>query len=396
MKLNYFIKSMVNEKIKVCIVGVGNCCSALYQGLHYYKNNDDNVPGLSYPTIGGYRLSDIEVVMAVDVDTRKIGKPIGEAIFSLPNCCREFVDRKEITPGPVVMRGPRLDGVSDHMLDEDEDRGFRVNQEENEILLNPVFQSSFIELLKKEKVDILINYLPVGSQLATEFYANCCLEAGVSLLNCIPVFIASDKEWEKKFIEKGIPIIGDDMKSLFGASILSQMFQELAFARGHKVHFHCQTNLGGNTDFNNMMNQSRLKSKKISKENVIKSQNTIRDIEIEKDSIFAGPSSFVPYLKDNKVAHFRLELEGFGGAPVEVDAKLKVCDSENSAGVVIDAIRYLKVAKELGLSGSLKGPSSFTQKTPPLVLSFDDCKRECDAFANRDVTELVKKYNVIK
>lgn len=382
---------MINEKIKVCIVGVGNCCSALYQGLHYYKNNDDNVPGLSYPVIGGYKLSDIEVVMAVDVDSRKIGKPIGEAIFSLPNCCREFVDRNDINPGPKVIQGPRLDGVSDHMLDEEEDRGFRISDEEE-----PISKLDFINELKQKQVDILINYLPVGSQKATEYYANCCLEAGVSLLNCIPVFIASNTEWEQKFIEKGIPIIGDDMKSLFGASILSQMFQELAFARGHKVHFHCQTNLGGNTDFNNMMNQSRLKSKKISKENVIKSQNTIREIEIEKDSIFAGPSSFVPYLKDNKVAHFRLELEGFGGAPVEVDAKLKVCDSENSAGVVIDAIRYLKVAKELGLAGSLKGPSSFTQKTPPLVLSFDDCKRECDAFASRDVTELVKKYNVIK
>jgi myo-inositol-1-phosphate synthase len=341
------------------------------------------------PDIGGYAPGDVEVVLAIDIDSRKVGNNLVDAIFAKPNCCREFYNfnLSEINKSPIVKMGKVLDGVSEHMLYESEDRGFRIAKKKS---------VDIVKELRKSKADILINYLPVGSQKATEYLAEACLETGVSLLNCIPVFIASNPTWEKKFIEKNIPIIGDDMKSLFGASILSQMFQELAFARGHRVKFHSQVNMGGNTDFNNMMNYSRLKSKKISKENVIKSQNTIRNIPIEKDSIFAGPSSYIPYLKDNKVAHFRLELEGFGGAPVELDCKLKVCDSENSAGVVIDAIRFLKVAREMGISGSLRGPSSHTQKTPPLVLSFEDSKKECEEFAKRNKTVLLKKYNKIK
>jgi myo-inositol-1-phosphate synthase len=373
------MRKIKKDKIKVAIVGIGNCCSALYQGLHYYKNNIDK-SGLMSPEIGGYVPKDIEVVLAVDIDKRKVGKHLSEAIFQEPNCCRVFCT--DLEKGPIVKMGKVLDGVSEHMLYEDSDRGFRVSKEKSVDL---------VKELKESKADILINYLPVGSQKATEYLANACLETGVSLLNCIPVFIASDKKWEKKFKDKNIPIIGDDMKSLFGASILSQMFQELAFARGHRVKFHSQVNMGGNTDFNNMMNYSRLKSKKISKENVIKSQNTIRGIPLEKDSVFAGPSSFIPYLKDNKVAHFRLELEGFGGAPVELDCKLKVCDSENSAGVVIDACRYLKVARELGLKGALRGPSAATQKTPPLQLTFEDAIKECELLASRKIPNNMKR-----
>lgn len=237
----------------------------------------------------------------------------------------------------------------------------------------------------------MINYLPVGSQEATEFYANCALEAGVAFLNCIPVFIASDPVWEQKFIDAGLPIIGDDMRSQLGASVLSQVLQELAFDRGLDVDFHQQLNIGGNSDFNNMMVQSRLASKKKSKENVIRAQNDIRGIPVPEHSLFAGPSTYLPYLKDNKVAYFNLRLRGFGNAPIDIDVKLSVQDSENSAGVVMDAIRYLKVAKELGVVGALRGPSAWTQKTPPQQMMYADAKKECHALANRKLTASVKK-----
>jgi myo-inositol-1-phosphate synthase len=272
--------------------------------------------------------------------------------------------------------GPVFDGVSQHMLEYPERYGFRISNAQ------PV---DVVEVLRESKADILINYCPVGSQIATEYYADCCLKAGVAFLNCIPVFIASDPIWEQKFIDAGLPIVGDDMKSMFGASIVSQMLQELAFDRGCVVKFHQQTNGGGNTDFSNMTNPDRLASKKISKENVIRAQNDIRGIPVEEDSLFAGPAAFLPYLKDNKVAYFRLEMEAFGGAPVEFDAKLKVCDSENSAGVVIDSIRYLQVAREEGIVGSLRGPSAYTQKTPPQQLPYEVSRKECEAFAQRNL-----------
>lgn len=369
------------KKIRVAIVGVGNCCSALYQGLSYYENSLDYT-GIVYPSIGGYSPTDIEVVAAYDVDSRKVGKSIGEAIFSAPNCARIF---SLVQPGVTVKKIPVLDGVSGYMGAQPPDRGFVVDHSEPSI--------SLLEDLQGTKPDLLINYLPVGSEIASEYVANCCLDTHTPLLNCIPVFIASDKNWASRFKEAGIPIIGDDMKSLFGASILSQMLQELAFARGHKVKFHSQINVGGNTDFNNMMVQSRLESKKKSKENVIKAQNEIRGIDYDPDSIFAGPSTFIPYLKDNKICHIRMELEGFGGAPVELDVKLSVQDSENSAGVVIDAIRFLKVASELGLSGPLYGPSAFTQKTPPKQLTFQHAKFECDLLAERKISDLVREKN---
>jgi myo-inositol-1-phosphate synthase len=238
---------------------------------------------------------------------------------------------------------------------------------------------------------VLINYLPVGSQLATEFYAEICLELGISLVNCIPVFIASDEVWEQRFIDAGIPIIGDDMRSQFGASIVSQMLQELAFERGHHVKAHIQRNVGGNTDFLNMEDKNRLKSKKISKENVIRAQNDIRGISTADSFLHAGPSEYIAYYGDNKVANFRLELEGFMGAPVIFDAQLSVQDSPNSAGVVIDAIRYVYVARELGLVGALRGPSASTQKTPPEQMMFSDAIYECHALAKRELTESTRK-----
>jgi myo-inositol-1-phosphate synthase len=369
------------SKIKVAVVGAGNCFSALYQGLEYYKDaSADTIPGIMWANIGGYYPHDIEVVAVYDVDPRKVGKPTGEAIFALPNCARVF--QQDVPAGPIVEMGHVLDGVSDYMLEQPEELGFRVAK------TKPV---DIGKSLKDSKADILINYLPVGSQEATEFYAQAAIDAGIAFLNCIPVFIASNPKWEQKFIDAGLPLIGDDMRSQLGASIVSQVLQELAFDRGMQVDFHQQLNIGGNTDFNNMMVQSRLASKKKSKENVIRAQNDIRGIPVPEHSLFAGPSTHLPYLKDNKVAYFNLRLRGFGDAPVTIDAKLSVQDSENSAGVVIDAIRYLQVARELGVVGALRGPSAWTQKTPPEQMMYADAKQECEALAHRELTASVKK-----
>lgn len=370
-----------STKIKIAVAGVGNCFSSLYQGFEYYKNADqETIPGIMFATIGGYYPKDIEVVAAFDVDKRKVGKPVGKAIFEKPNVARVFAPK--VADGPTVQMGPVLDGVSDYMLQQPEDEGFRTSDQ------TPV---DVVQVLKDSGADILLNYLPVGSQEATEFYAQAAIDAGVSFLNCIPVFIASDPKWEQKFIDAGLPLIGDDMRSAFGASVLSQVLQELAFDRGFIVDFHQQINVGGNTDFNNMMVQSRLASKKKSKENVIRAQNDIRGIPVPKNSLFAGPSTYLPYLEDNKVAYFNLRLRGFGDAPVTLDAKLSVQDSENSSGVVIDAIRYLKVAQELGVTGALRGPSAWTQKTPPEQMMYADAKAECNALSQRKLTDSVKK-----
>ncbi len=366
------------EAIKVAIVGVGNCCSALYQGLTYYQDkNQETIPGIMLGNIGGYYPRDIEIVAAFDIDKRKVGLPLGKAIFQEPNCMRVF--EPNVPDGVTVQMGHPYDGFSEYMLAQSEEYGFRLSGAE------PV---DVAQMLRDSQVDVLLNYLPVGSQLATEFYAQCCIDAGVALVNCIPVFIASDPVWEQKFIDAKLPLIGDDMRSQFGASIVSQALQEAALDRGTTVDFHQQLNIGGNTDFNNMTVQSRLSSKKQSKENVIRAQNELRGVETDENSLFAGPSTFIPHLKDNKVAYIRMELRGFGDAPITVDAKLSVCDSENSAGVVIDAIRYLKVARELGVVGSLRGPSAWTQKTPPEQMVLSDAKAECEALANRRLTKI--------
>lgn len=364
-------------KINICIVGVGNCASSLYQGIHYYAKNKIDT-GLMSDNIGGYKPGDIKIVAAIDVDKRKVGKTLKHAIFTKPNCTPIFY--KDVHDGPIVSMGTVLDGVSSVMEEAEEEFSFRVSEH------SPI---DIVQLLKDTKTDILINYLPVGSQKATEYYANACIEAKVAFLNCIPVFIASSPEWEERFIKAGLPLIGDDMKSQFGASIISQMLQELAFERGHTVKCHIQRNVGGNTDFLNMTDTSRLKSKKISKENVIRAQNTIRGVT-EDSFLHAGPSEYIRFYGDNKIANFHLELEGFMGSPVTFDAQLSVIDSPNSAGVVIDAIRYLKVARELSIVGSLRGPSAFTQKTPPKQMMFSDTLHECKALSNRTLTEITK------
>lgn len=374
------------KKIRVGIIGLGNCSKSLIEAISFYKQNSlEGTNGLMSPDIGGYLPSDVDVVVAFDIDERKVGKAIGEAIYAKPNNAIDLhkTDANEF-PG-TVFRAPTLDGYASLMDNYPEDVRFV------EATAEPLTDQSIIDIINDSKIDALVNYLPVGSQIATEYWANVCLKTGVSFVNCIPQFIASDPVWNQKFVDAGIPLIGDDMRSQFGASIVSQVFEELAAARGHKVKAHIQRNVGGNTDFLNMMDQSRLASKKISKENVLYGTVGRDNAEGFKH---AGPSEFISYYGDNKVANFRLELEGLMGSPVILDARLSVQDSPNSAGVVIDAIRYVKVARELGLSGALHGPSAFTQKTPPYQMLLADAIAECDALAARKITPLVEKHNV--
>jgi len=359
--------------LRVAIVGLGNCASALVQGVH--AAHEGPLLGLTRQTIGPYEAKDLVFKVAFDVDARKIGLPIKHAIYKGTNCCTDlnFVsdDSTGRFDGPVL-QAPVLDGVSDHMraLDPSDKERFYVLTDDTDDVLR------YAEMLRCFNIDVLINYLPVGSQKATEFWANVCIAARVPLVNCIPVFIASNRYWADKFYNAGVALIGDDMKSQFGASVLSQMFQELAESRGHKVKVHIQQNSGGNTDFFNMTNQARLASKKISKENVLRCHGQ------EPEFLHAGPSDYIRHYKDTKVAHFHLELEGFCGAPVVLDARLEVQDSPNSAGVVIDAVRYVKVAQDLGRYGALKGPSAFTQKSPPKQMSLAEAIAECDSLAN--------------
>lgn len=378
----------MKDKIKVAIVGLGNCAQSLIEGVSYYQQIDTK-EGIAFYDIGGYTPKDIEFVLAYDIDERKVGEVIDIAMYSEPNCAWSIIHNNFLhipQNRNIVQMGRILDGVAPHMNDGSKN-SFQVSSAPE------LTKEKLIQDLIDNKVDVLLNYLPVGSQEATEFYLNACIEAKVPFVNCIPVFIVSDKEWQKKIYDAGIPAIGDDMRSACGASVMSQMLQELFMNRGLKVNFHCQTNEGGNTDFRNMNDASRLKSKKISKENVIASQNELRNIPVEEDSIYAGPSAYIPYLGDNKVAHFRLEAEGFGGAPYTFDARLSVQDSPNSAGVVIDAIRFLQVAREMGMRGPLYGASAFTQKTPPKQMMFDDSYKECEALAKFEWTKLTTEKN---
>lgn len=390
----------MKSEIRVAIVGLGNCAKSLVEGVALYSHTD-RTDGLAFESIGGYKAEHIKFVLCYDVDTRKVGRPLNKAILGKPNCAMDILSPatspgnsyeeliQRVCDGPVeVKRGKLLDGVAPHMLDMPEDESFRVTKDPEPGMREVVRD------LKEANVDVLLNYLPVGSEEATRFYVKACLKAGVPFVNCMPVFIVSDPFWEEKLKEAGIPAIGDDMRSQLGASVVSQALQELFFNRGMDIQFHCQTNVGGNTDFLNMMDQGRLASKKISKENVIRSQNDLRGVDVPKHGIYAGPSSYIPFHGDNKVANFRIEATGFGGAPVIFDARLSVQDSPNSGGVVVDAIRYLQVAREMGLTGSLRGPSAATQKTPPTQMMIQDAHEECKALAMRILTPSLRKHNL--
>lgn len=356
-------------KIKIAIVGVGNCASSLIQGLTYYKNIKDNqkVVGLMHTVLGGYKISDIEVVAAFDVNRTKVGKDLALAMYEHPNNTFVFAKVKKL--GVIVNKAKVLDGIGEYLKD--------VVITSNASINDPV------KILKESGAEILISYLPVGSQKATEYWANICLAAKIAMINCIPVFIASNRKWAKKFKDKNIPIIGDDIKSQVGATILHRTLVNLFMDRGMPIDRTYQLNVGGNTDFQNMLERSRLISKKISKTRSVTSQLQLRDLDIAPKNIHVGPSDYVPFLKDNKVAFIRIESRHFGNVPTEVEVRLSVEDSPNSAGVVIDAIRCAKLALNNNIGGSLIEPSSYFMKSPPVQFTDTNARQNLEAFISK-------------
>jgi myo-inositol-1-phosphate synthase len=355
------------KKIKVAIAGVGNCASALVQGVEYYRTNRNaELDGVMRQNIGGYACADIEFVAAFDIDRRKVGHALEEAIFAKPNCTRIFQSALPVS-NVIVQAGPQLDGVAAHMADYSDDEAFRPTD------LAP---TDITAALKASGADVLLCYLPVGSEEAVKHYAQACLDAGVALVNCVPVFIASNPEWAKKFTDAGLTIIGDDIKSQVGATIVHRSLARLFADRGVSLQRTYQLNTGGNTDFLNMLERHRLKSKKFSKTESVQSQ---LDERLDTKNIHIGPSDYVPWQQDNKIAFIRMEGRGFGGAPVEIELRLSVEDSSNSAGVVIDAIRCCKVAQERGVAGPLLGPSAYYMKTPPRQMRDSVARDACNA-----------------
>ncbi len=341
------------KKIRVAIAGVGNCASSLVQGLEYYKGrNTEAFAGLMHARIGNWGPSDIEIVAAFDIDRRKVGKRVEEAIFAKPNCTKVFQSALPVSD-VVVRMGPILDGVAPHMADYPDDEAFRPSAEE------PV---DVVQTLKDNKAEILVCYMPVGSEEAVRHYARACLEAGVAMVNCIPVFIASDPKWAAKFRHAGLPIVGDDIKSQIGATIVHRTLTRLFGDRGVSLDRTYQLNTGGNTDFLNMKALDRLKSKKVSKTESVQSQ---LDVRLDSKNIHIGPSDYVPWQDDNKVAFVRMEGRGFGDVPLELELRMSVQDSPNSAGVVIDAVRCAKLALERGIGGPLEAASAYYMKSPP-------------------------------
>lgn len=339
------------REIRVAVVGIGNCASSLIQGIEYYSKKKKETIGLMHYDICGYTPEDIRIVAAFDIDARKVGKPIEQAIFQEPNCTK--VIEKDIPPsGTVVSMGHVLDGVSAHMDQYPSARSFLVSRGA---------PSDVRKILSDTGADILINYLPVGSQKAASFYAECCLETGVSLVNCIPVFIASDSTWASKFEDKGIAVVGDDVKSQIGATIIHRNLIKLFHDRGVAVDRTYQLNTGGNTDFLNMLNRERLASKKISKTEAVQS---MLDIPMPEENIHIGPSDYVPWQNDNKVCFMRIEGRIFGDIPINLELRLSVEDSPNSAGCMIDAIRCCKVGRDRNIGGVLESISAYTMKHP--------------------------------
>ncbi|RYG23455.1 inositol-3-phosphate synthase [bacterium] len=358
---------MSTRKIRVAIVGVGNCASALIQGVEFYKNADESefVPGLMHVNLGGYHVRDIEFVAAFDVNAAKVGQCLSEAIFAEPNNTFKFSDVP--CNGVTVQRGHTHDGLGKYLrqiIDE-----------------APQEPADVVKALKEARAEVLVSYLPVGSEEATKFYAEAALEAGCAFINCIPSFIASKPEWAARFEAKGLPIIGDDIKSQVGATITHRMLAHLFKERGVRLDHTYQLNFGGNTDFMNMLERERLESKKISKTNAVTSQI---DYEISNEDAHVGPSDYVPWLKDRKFCHIRMEGTTFGNVPLLVEMKLEVWDSPNSAGVVIDAIRCARLALDRGIGGALISPSSYFMKTPPQQFTDDQAHARTEAFIRGD------------
>ena len=354
---------MNSRKVRVGIVGVGNCASSLVQGLSYYRDAKGNepVPGLMNVEIGGYHVSDVEVSAAFDVNASKVGRDISEAIFAQPNNTQRFAAVPH--SGIIVNRGKTLDGIGKYLRDEIEESG----EDESDVT----------EILRQSKTDVLVSYLPVGSQKASEWYEERALEAGCAFVNCIPVFIASNPEWRKRFEERGLPIVGDDIKSQVGATITHRMLARLFADRGVRIDRTYQLNFGGNTDFLNMLERERLDSKKISKTNAVTSQI---DYLLPGTDVHVGPSDYVPWLEDRKWCHIRVEGTTFGDVPLNLELKLEVWDSPNSAGVVIDAVRCAKLALDHGVGGALLAPSAYFMKSPPEQYHDDVARDRVDEF----------------
>ncbi len=359
------------DKIKIRTVGVGKCACSLIQGIEYYKNKDvSEAYGQIHWDIDGHRPSDIELLAAFDVDKRKVGKDVSEAIFEPPNCTIVFCDNVPKLNVEVRM-GKILDGFSDHMKNYDDESTFVLSDNKE------ASKEDVINVLKESEVEILLNYLPVGSEEATKFYAQCALDADVAFINNLPVFIASNPEWADRFKEKGLPIVGDDIKAQLGATITHRVLADLFKNRGVSLERTYQLNVGGNTDFLNMLNRDRLDSKKESKTEAVQSVLAER---LESENIHIGPSDHVPWQKDNKVCFIRMEGKLFGDVPMNLELRLSVEDSPNSAGVVMDAIRCCKLALERGQGGVLYSPSAFFMKHPPRQFTDDEAHRMTEEF----------------
>ena len=360
------------NKVRIAIVGVGNCACSLVQGLEFYKDADpsEKVPGLMHVELGGYHVGDVEVVAAFDVDAKKVGKDVAEAIFTEPNNTIKFSD---VPPtGVTVSRGRTLDGLGTFYRE--------VIEEADEP------EADVVQVLQDAEADVLVSYLPVGSEEAARFYAQCALEAGVGFVNCLPAFIASDPVWARKFGETGVPIVGDDIKSQVGATITHRVLTRLFMDRGVRIDRTYQLNFGGNTDFLNMLERERLESKKISKTNAVTS---MIDYEIDDDDVHVGPSDYVPWLKDRKWCHIRMEGTTYGDVPLNLELKLEVWDSPNSAGVITDAIRCAKLGLDRGLAGTLLAPSSYFMKSPPIQIHDDVAHNRVEDFIRGEDNEVL-------
>src|ERR1043165_3521610 len=359
-----------SDRVRVGIVGVGNCASSFIQGLTHYRGvrSNEPVPGLTNASVGNYRVGDIEITSAFDVSAAKVGRDVSEAIWAEPNNTYRFANVRPA--GVKVRRGPTLDGIGQYLRDDIEESDHA--------------EADVAEVLHQSRTDVLVSYLPVGSQKATEWYAQRAIEAGCGFVNCIPVFIASNPEWSLKLKRAGLPIVGDDIKSQVGATIMHRVLANLFRERGVSLERTYQLNFGGNSDFKNMLERERLTSKKISKTQAVTSQ---LDVPLAPGNIHVGPSDHVPWLQDRKCAYIRLEGSAFGGVPLNAEIKLEVWDSPNSAGVVIDAVRCAKLAMDRGLSGALIGPSSYFMKSPPQQFTDDEARRRTIAFINGDRSE---------
>ncbi len=362
------------SNIKVAVIGIGNCASSLIQGIEYYRHKEDEEHiGLMHYDLGGYKPQDIGVVAAFDIDKRKVGKDLAEALFALPNCTTVFCNNVPAT-GITVRMGQIMDGFAEHMKDYDERYTFVPSNEPE------ASKEDVVSVLKDSGAEILVNYLPVGSEEATRFYAECALEAGIAFINNIPVFIASDPAWAARFEERNLPLIGDDIKSQLGATIVHRVLTNLFRNRGVKLERTYQLNTGGNTDFLNMLDRSRLKSKKKSKTESVQSQ--LGEERLNKENIHIGPSDWVAWQKDNKVCFIRMEGKLFGDVPMNLELRLSVEDSPNSAGVAIDAIRCAKLALTREEGGILYAPSAYFCKHPPRQYTDDEAHRMTETFIN--------------